>query len=305
MKNLNKIKCPCCSWTGSFKFSTHIINSNDNDHVNWINNIKKLYEVHKSSNKISNLQEIKVHNISKTVIKNILKKINILKKNTITKYKCPVCNFCEKIHLSTHIIENNDLIHTKLKNDIKTKYLDKKMSPIMISKQYNISSSSIKKILKNMNISHRTHHESVINAIKQNRHNISTYGIGGFRKDLNGHYRSIPEANFARVLKYENIEFEREVPFNLYDENNNVISTYFLDFLINKNQGIEIKGFERNGDFKNRQKIILFTKQYKNITLKVIFCSSKEWKDIQNKYSKLIPLWEKRSKNILNSELYK
>jgi hypothetical protein len=213
--------------------------------------------------------------------------------------KCPICSWSDICHFPKHIRESNDYEHNKFKQDIIKKYVEEKMSLWMIANEYNLSSSSIGGILNDLNIKIRDHHEAVINAIKHNRHNIKAYGIGGFRKDLNDTFRCMAEANFARILTYNKIKFQKEVPFNLY-ENNKLLTTYFLDFLIGDNQGIEIKGFGNDYNFKNKEKIILFTKQYPNIKLKVLYCTSQEWKNLEKKYSALIPLWENKSKNLKN-----
>ena len=48
-------------------------------------------------------------------------------------------------------------------------------------------------------------------------------GLGGKRPDLNNQYfRSMWEANFARVLKYKNIEYKYEEKIPIYDEHNNL-----------------------------------------------------------------------------------
>jgi hypothetical protein len=222
----------------------------------------------------------------------------------IITHKCPVCNWLGTDNLPKHIINNDDELHKQLKKDIVKKYIIEKSSPFMIAKFYNITCILIVSILKKLNIDIRNHKEAVANAVQENRQNINAYGFSGFRKDLNSYFRSCAEANFARILKYEKIDYKQEIAFKLFDENHNFLCTYFLDFLIADDQGFEIKGYEKNGLFKNKEKIILFKKQYPNIKLKVLFCSSKEWKDIQQKYEKLIPLWESKKQNIKNCNLY-
>lgn len=309
-KTILTTQCPIesCSWSGSFRFSTHMLKSNDKDHKQWLNQLIKYYEQYGAVDKVAELDDIKRYNITNVVIEKILKDLKALKKNVVNMTKCPIssCTWQGQFQLPKHIRESNDLEHNKFKEDVKRKYIVEKMSPAMIRRQYNISNMSVKKILKDLGVDLRSHHDSVITAIQNNRHNINAYGISGFRDDIGLYCRSLPEANFARILKYENINFKKEVPFNLFDENGNLEKTYFLDFLANEDQGFEIKGYGDDYDFKNKLKITQFTKQYPNIKLKVIFCSSQEWKDMTEKYSKFIPLWETARFNIrTNPESFK
>jgi len=299
--NISTIQCPCCPWSGNFQFSSHMIKAKDQKHTDWIANLISLYVELKSVYKASEKVEM-----SAAIIKKILKKLNVLKSNKMNKSKCPCCDW-EGFILFSHISEMKDDRHDKFKEDIIKKYLEEKMSPGIIAEYYNISISSVKKILKNLNIPIRSHLEAVANAVEMNRHNINAYGIGGKRKDLNNeHYRSIPEANFARYLNYKNLKFKHEVAYKLFDEDGKFITTYFLDFLVDEKYGFEIKAYDlENGDFKNREKIILFKKQHPEIELKVLFCIKNNWKSLCEKYSKLIPLWETTVRNIkTNPEIY-
>lgn len=213
--------------------------------------------------------------------------------------KCPLSNcsftYFNYSDLKKHFLEKkDDKEHFDFIKIIGEKYSINLMSPDMIKNELGVSKKFIELALEFMNIKIRNHVEAVSVSVQQNRQNISAYGNGYFREDLQCFFRSNPEANFARILKMQNINFEYEKRFSILDKNGKLLCTYGLDFFIEKfNQGIEIKGYqEKNGDFKNRPKILLFKKQYPNIKFKVLFCDSKEWKDLVAKYKPLIYNWE-------------
>jgi hypothetical protein len=300
-KLIETIQCPVCTWSGNIGFTSHIFKSKDEKHEEWMKNLISLYNDVKSSYEVAGLNKL-----SPPIIKTLLKAANVLKSSNTNLHKCPICNWENICYFPKHIRESNDNEHNKFKQDVIRKYVNEEMSPAMIANEYKIAVLSVTKILVDLGIKTRNHHESVINAIKHDRHNINAYGIGGYRSDLNNSFRSIPEANFARILKYNNIVYKKEVAYNLYDdESMKLLSTYFLDFLINDDQGIEIKGYGDDYNFKNKEKISLFIKQYPNIKLKVIYCTSEEWKNLEKEYMPLIPLWETQVKNLkTHPELY-
>ena len=108
-----------------------------------------------------------------------------------------------------------------------------------------------------------------------------SFGNGGFREDINIYVRNNWEANFARVLNYNKINFQYEPDtFELLGG-----LTYTPDFKIG-NIYFEIKGYMDN---RSKEKISNFKKQYPNIVLAVI--SGNEYNILRNTYSDKI-LWE-------------
>jgi len=83
---------------------------------------------------------------------------------------------------------------------------------------------------------------------------VYSFGNGGIREDLGFYVRSNWEANFARVLKYENVQFDYEPKTFILNNS----TTYTPDFRI-KNIYFEIKGY-MNESSKN--KIDTFRKLY-------------------------------------------
>ena len=108
----------------------------------------------------------------------------------------------------------------------------------------------------------------------------------GFRKDLNQAFRSSWEANFARILNFENIQYEYEQ--QIFDINlNGITKKYIPDFYIGNNIFIEIKGrWKQSG----KHKVQAFKDQYPQYILCVI---DKYIYDILTKqYHLLIKNWE-------------
>jgi len=224
--------------------------------------------------------------------------------NDMIVHKCPVCNWTGT-YLPFHILNTLNESHKNFINTIIKIYVEEKMSCPMIGELYKITHGFVGSILKKSGVKIRNRQQAAINAIQQNR--ISApLGYCGYRKGLTGIFRSSPEANFARVLEYEKIPYKREILYDLYDEHGKLLCSYFLDFLLTENQGVEIKGYLRkDGNFPGKDKINMFIKQYPHIKLKVFFCSSKEWQEFEKKYSKLIPLWESENRNLkTNPEIF-
>lgn len=110
---------------------------------------------------------------------------------------------------------------------------------------------------------------------------IFSFGNGGFREDIGLYVRSNWEANFARILKYNNINFEYESDCFTLKEG----LTYTPDFKIN-NIYFEIKGYM---DDISRNKIESFKKEYPGLTLAVI--SGSEYNNLRHEYKDKI-FWE-------------
>ncbi|MCD6086044.1 DNA polymerase III subunit alpha, partial [bacterium] len=110
---------------------------------------------------------------------------------------------------------------------------------------------------------------------------------GGYRKDLGHYVRSSWEADFARILKLYNLDYEYEPrTFKLIRANGEILH-YTPDFYVpSQNTFYEIKGFLHDLD---REKLELFKQQYPQINLVVI--SSTKFAELALKYKTLIN-WE-------------
>ena len=115
----------------------------------------------------------------------------------------------------------------------------------------------------------------------------SPHRKGGYRKDLGHYVRSSWEADFARILKLYNLDYEYEPrTFKLIRANGEILH-YTPDFYVpSQNTFYEIKGFLRDLD---REKLELFKQQYPQINLVVI--SSTKFAELALKYKTLIN-WE-------------
>lgn len=107
---------------------------------------------------------------------------------------------------------------------------------------------------------------------------------GGRRKDLNNQYfRSNWEANYARILNEQKIEWKYEPEtFQL-----STGLTYTPDFKIGENKYVELKGWYDND---SKQKIELFLKEYPHLELDLI--GETEYYSLRNVFKPIISNWE-------------
>ena len=108
------------------------------------------------------------------------------------------------------------------------------------------------------------------------------YACIGYRKDLGHICRSSWEANFARILNYNNINYEYEpTAFKIYDE-----KTYTPDFYIPKEKKYyEIKGHITKEVF-NKLRYVL-----DKYNIDIILIGPNEYKELKKKYENIID-WE-------------
>jgi len=112
----------------------------------------------------------------------------------------------------------------------------------------------------------------------------------GKRKDLwNIYFRTGFEANFARILKYLEIEFQYEKKvFRLSNRRR-----YIADFYLPKiDKYYELKGYPYNA---NENKYMLFKKDYPNIDWVFLRQDSIEWKRLNKYFKNKIKEWETKS----------
>lgn len=110
---------------------------------------------------------------------------------------------------------------------------------------------------------------------------VYTTGNGGIREDIGFYVRSNWEANFIRILKFENKKFEYEPKTFQLSET----ISYTPDFLID-GEWYEIKGFMNESSIL---KISLFKEKYPNERLNII--DHIKYNELKEKYKSLI-LWE-------------
>jgi len=122
----------------------------------------------------------------------------------------------------------------------------------------------------------------------------------GMRKDLNMSFRSRWEANYARILKFndKDINYEKD-RFTLYEEDGSIANVYTPDFKIDEKKYIEVKGHADAFDewgctckrcFRDKNKMELMAEQYPKI--EIILIGRKEYKDLCQKYNFFIDNWE-------------
>jgi hypothetical protein len=124
----------------------------------------------------------------------------------------------------------------------------------------------------------------------------------GYRDDLQHYFRSTWEANYARYLNFENIEWTYELyKFPFYDEDGRILSVYTPDFFTDK--FVEIKGHADSNTLwtcdcrrceRDKNRMALFLSQYPDKD--IIIVGREEYKALARKYANLIPNWEVTSR---------
>lgn len=121
---------------------------------------------------------------------------------------------------------------------------------------------------------------------------------GSYRKDLKMYFRSSWEANYARMLNFEKIEWEYEKrQFTFYHPDGTIDFVYTPDFYIG--YLIEIKGHAEsskkwtcncNRCVRDKEKMDRFSAEYPDTRLEMI--GKKEYKELVKKYAGQVPKWE-------------
>jgi hypothetical protein len=186
--------------------------------------------------------------------------------------------------------ENRLKLSILLKERWKNGSMQKKSEETCL-KKYGVShwtkSDEGKKILSELSKGKIISHETKIKLSKAFskrliKNKIFSRGKGGIREDLGFYCRSTWEANFARILKYQNKDFLYEnKTFYLTD-----ILSYTPDFYC-ENIWYEVKGFMDNN---SKLKLELFSQLYPNE--KICIIDLKEYNILKEKFKHLIPNWE-------------
>lgn len=114
---------------------------------------------------------------------------------------------------------------------------------------------------------------------------------GGYRKDLGCYFRSAWEANIARILDYENIEWKYESKRFYFDNPENNVYSYQPDFYLPQfHKWIEVKGWM---DEKSKIRLKLFKQEYKNENNNLILIDEKFYGCLQDFFQPIInDFWE-------------
>mgnify|MGYP001075626387 CR=1 FL=1 len=134
--------------------------------------------------------------------------------------------------------------------------------------------------------------------IKEDKFGDYSSSTGGFREDLQAGFKSTWEANIARILNYQSVQWEYE---NAIKSFSTELGAYIPDFRVyrgNKIQIIEVKG---RWDFRSVKKVSSALSQVKDE--KIIVVDSDFYYLLDQKYKGVIPHWEKSSVVSGNLEL--
>ena len=122
----------------------------------------------------------------------------------------------------------------------------------------------------------------------------------GYRKDIEMSFRSSWDANYARILKFNDkkIDYEND-KFVLYREDGKIENVYTPDFKIDDKTFIEVKGHADGIDewgctckrcIRDKNKMFLMGEQYPEV--EVILIGRKEYVELCRKYNFIIDNWE-------------
>jgi len=124
----------------------------------------------------------------------------------------------------------------------------------------------------------RIHAEASLKSAHKNKNDF-------YRKDLGHRCRSKIEANFARFLKWLEVEYIYEYKTFILKDGRYYTPDFYLSQL---DMYIELKGYMYR-DSENRIKI--FKESYPNIKFNLLMQNSKEWKSVE-KYKDKVFNWE-------------
>lgn len=160
------------------------------------------------------------------------------------------------------------------------------------------------------NMSYEEKHKIAMKAVKTKIKNKTTTSTtsnsysrtkSGIRKDLGQYFRSSWEANIARILDYENIEWQYECNRFYFKEDIDGVISYQPDFYLPQfHKWIEVKGWM---DDKSKTRLSLFEKQYPEEYKNLILIDRKFYESLQKEFKDIITYWEDGSKKV--SELNK
>ena len=117
---------------------------------------------------------------------------------------------------------------------------------------------------------------------------------GGIRKDLGIYFRSSWEANIARILDYENIEWKYEYKRFYFDDKSDGILSYQPDFYLPQfHKWIEVKGWM---DEKSKIRLNRFSIEYPDQNKNLILIDEHFYHDLQKEFKDIITYWEDSSR---------
>lgn len=161
---------------------------------------------------------------------------------------------------------------------------------------------SIKHIELCANMTYEEKHEIAMKAIETKKKNgtmpkttSNAYSRtkSGIRPDLGQYFRSAWEANVARILDYENIEWEYEPKRFFFEEEVDGVASYQPDFYLPQfNKWIEVKGWM---DEKSKTRLRLFAEQYPEENKNLILIDQDFYNALRIEFFYL-PHWEDYAK---------
>jgi hypothetical protein len=126
--------------------------------------------------------------------------------------------------------------------------------------------------------------------IKEDEFGDYSSAAGGFREDLNAGFKSTWEANIARILNYQSVQWEYENAIRSFSTE---LGAYIPDFIVYRENIVQIIEVKGRWDFRSVKKVTSALSQVKKE--KIIIIDSDFYSLLDQKYKDVIPNWEKSS----------
>jgi hypothetical protein len=146
-KTLISKQCPCCNWSGAFKISVHILQTKDDVHLKFLEEIKQKYlELGSAQNVADYYYQF---NFTKVIVTEILDNLGVLKKLNCKEYVCPACaqNFR---YIVRHLNEMKDDEHKAFCDKLKNEYFVQNKSMSLICKELSLEMNLVNGYLKDL-----------------------------------------------------------------------------------------------------------------------------------------------------------
>lgn len=163
---------------------------------------------------------------------------------------------------------------------------------------------SIISLTRAANMTYEEKHEIAMKAVRTRLENGTYFNTtsnaysrtkSGIRKDLGKYFRSAWEANVARILDYENIEWEYECKRFFFEEEVDGVESYQPDFYLPQfDKWIEVKGWM---DEKSKTRLRLFAEQYPEENKNLILIDQDFYNALRLEFF-FLPYWEDYAKSI-------
>ncbi|MEC1526074.1 DUF790 family protein [Neobacillus niacini] len=123
--------------------------------------------------------------------------------------------------------------------------------------------------------------------IDEDEYGDFSYSAGGFRTDLDPGFKSSWEANIARILNYQGVEWKYEKGTKIYDSE---LGAYIPDFIVYRGGEVHVIEVKGRWDQRSVKKVSAAITQAKEE--KIIIIDSDYYSLLEEKFKESFPNWE-------------